>query len=177
MSTEAHQKCVAQSTSWVAEVDDQIVGFLCAESAAKDLHIWELAVRREWQGRGIGRRLMKTVLDHARQNGFVSVTLTTFRDVPWNEPFYRSLGFEIMDTEKIDSRLKQILDAEIQHGLPGNLRCVMQLIFHEYTSEKYLVDGFPFRRSLEESTPYSETPSPFPRIIHNTRGATNAQHP
>jgi len=128
MSTETHLKYVAQSTSWVAEVDNQVVGFLCAEPAAKDLHIWLLAVRREWQGKGIGRRLMKTVIEHARHNKFISVTLTTFREVPWNEPFYRSLGFEIIDGEKIDSRLMQILDAEIQHGLPGDLRCAMQLL-------------------------------------------------
>jgi hypothetical protein len=25
------------------------------------------------------------------------VTLTTFRDVPWNAPFYRRLGFEVVD--------------------------------------------------------------------------------
>jgi GNAT superfamily N-acetyltransferase len=129
MSTETHLTYVTKRTSWVAEVDDQVVGFLCAEPAARDLHIWELSVRREWQGRGIGRRLMKTVIEHAQHNKFLSVTLTTFREVPWNEPFYRSLGFEMIDREKMDSRLKKILDAEIQHGLPGDLRCAMQLLF------------------------------------------------
>jgi GNAT superfamily N-acetyltransferase len=128
MSSDTHLKYVIKGTSWVAESDDQIVGFLCAESAARDLHIWLLAVRREWQGKGIGRRLMKTVIEHAHHNEFISVTLTTFREVPWNEPFYRSLGFEIVDREKMDPRLQEILHAEIQHGLPGVLRCAMRLL-------------------------------------------------
>jgi len=128
MSTETHLKYVTKGTSWVAEVDNQVVGFLCAESAAKDLHIGVLAVRRKWQGKGIGRRLMKTVIEHAHRNEFISVTLTTFREVPWNEPFYRSLGFEMVDREKIDPRLQEILHAEIQHGLPGVLRCAMRLL-------------------------------------------------
>ncbi len=128
MSVETHLKYVIKGTSWIAEADDQIVGFLCAESTAIDLHVWLLAVRREWQGKGIGRRLMKTVIEHAHRNEFISVTLTTFREVPWNEPFYRSLGFEMVDREKIDPRLQEILHAEIQHGLPGVLRCAMRLL-------------------------------------------------
>lgn len=128
MTTETHLKSVKEGTSWVAEVDHQVVGFVCAESAAQDLHIWELAVRREWQAKGLGRKLMSTVLDHARRNRFKSVTLTTFREVPWNEPFYRSLGFEVLENEKMDSRLKQILADEVQHGIPGDLRCAMQFL-------------------------------------------------
>lgn len=128
MSPETHLLYVAQSTSWVAEVDNQIVGFLCAESVDEDIHVWLLAVQLEWQGKGIGRQLMKTVIEHAHHNKFLSVTLTTFRDVPWNEPFYRALGFEIIDSEMIDSRLKKILDEEIQHGLSGEMRCAMQLL-------------------------------------------------
>jgi ribosomal protein S18 acetylase RimI-like enzyme len=128
MPAETHLKYVAQGTSWVAEVDNQIVGFICAEASEEDFHIWELSVQHEQQGRGIGRRLMKTALADARRKGFRSVTLTTFREVPWNEPFYRSLGFELIDEENMEPRLKQILLAEIGHGLPGARRCAMKLL-------------------------------------------------
>lgn len=47
MSPEAHLQYVQKATSWVAEVDGLIVGFLCAEVMFSDFHIWELAVRRE----------------------------------------------------------------------------------------------------------------------------------
>jgi N-acetylglutamate synthase-like GNAT family acetyltransferase len=48
-----------------------------------------------WTGRKrIGRQLIACVADHARTLGLTSLTLTTFRDVPWNAPFYARLGFE-----------------------------------------------------------------------------------
>lgn len=128
MPAKAHLKYVKTGTSWVAETDGLIVGFVCAEPAASDLHIWELSVRQEWQGKGLGRQLMKTAVEYARNNKFKSVTLTTFREVAWNGPFYRSLGFEIIDPEKLDARLEKILRAEIRHGLPGTLRCAMRLL-------------------------------------------------
>jgi GNAT superfamily N-acetyltransferase len=128
MPAKTHLKYVRTGTSWVAEAGDLIVGFVCAEPAAGDLHIWEMAVRQEWQGKGIGRQLMKTVVEYARSNRFRSVTLTTFREVAWNGPFYRSLGFEMIESEKMDARLEKILRAEIQHGFPGALRCAMRLL-------------------------------------------------
>lgn len=127
MSPETHMKYVMSGTSWIAEVENQIVGFLCAEVAMGDLHVWEMAVRREWQGQGIGRKLMNAAIDHAYRNQLRSVTLTTFREVSWNEPFYRSLGFEIIHTEGIEPRLAGILQEEIQHGFPGHQRCAMRL--------------------------------------------------
>lgn len=135
MPAETHLKYVEQGTSWVAEVDSQIVGFLCAEVAKGDLHIWELSVRQEWQGNRIGRRLMKIAIKYALDNQLRSVTLTTFREVPWNEPFYHSLGFEIIDTAKMKPRLVMILQDEIQHGLPGDLRCAMQLLISPTINE------------------------------------------
>ena len=135
MSPELHREYVIKGTSWVAEVDHQIVGFLCAQSAGRDLHIEELAVQREWQGQGIGRRLMKTAIAYAHRHSFKSVTLTTFKEVPWNEPFYRSLGFELIDGEKMEPRLEQILQAEIRRGLPGALRCAMRLWISGPTEE------------------------------------------
>jgi len=128
LSTEAHLQYVRKGTSWVAEAEDQIVGFLCAEIMSGDLHVWELAVRREWQGQGIGRRLMETAIEYARGNHLRCVTLTTFRQVPWNEPFYRRLGFEVIDMKSMEPRLALILQDEIQQGLPGDLRCAMRLV-------------------------------------------------
>jgi hypothetical protein len=43
--------------------------------------------------RGIGGRLLETVCTSAREHGYAAVTLSTFRDVPWNDPFCRRHGF------------------------------------------------------------------------------------
>jgi hypothetical protein len=52
-----------------------------------------LPVLASRQRRGLGGALVSTVCTWARAQGCPTVTLTTFRDVPWNGPFYQELGF------------------------------------------------------------------------------------
>ena len=49
-------------------------------------------------GRVSDSALVEGTCDWARSGHFGAITLTTFRDVPWNGPFYESLGFVAMDT-------------------------------------------------------------------------------
>jgi GNAT superfamily N-acetyltransferase len=127
MSVEAHREYIGQGTSWVAVFNGRLVGFLCAERTGEDLHIWELAVHQACQGQGIGRRLIETAVEHARASSVESVTLTTFRDVPWNEPFYQRIGFKTLDIAETGARLERILAKEVGLGLPGERRCAMRL--------------------------------------------------
>ena len=114
-----HRRLADSGTSWVAVADDQLLGFVCAERFGPDLHVHLVAVRREAQGRGLGTRLMQTVLDHAFDPGAARVTLTTFRDVPFNEPFYRRLGFTLVAPADLDARLRRTLAAEAAAGMPA----------------------------------------------------------
>jgi hypothetical protein len=41
--------------------------------------------------------LVAAVCDWARFQGYGAVTLTTFRDVAWNGPFYARMGFGVLD--------------------------------------------------------------------------------
>ena len=119
---QTHQRYISLGTEWVAADEDQnLVGFLAAEVIAGDLHIWELAVCEDAQNKGIGRCLMEVALVFAREWHLDSLTLTTFRDVPWNAPWYSRLGFE-MSTG--DERLAALVRAETERGLPQ--RCAMR---------------------------------------------------
>jgi GNAT superfamily N-acetyltransferase len=124
MPIETHQRYIAQGTEWVAVKESrELVGFLAAEIVNRDLHIWELAVRREVQNRGIGRQLIEAAEVFARERHLESMTLTTFSDVPWNAPWYSRLGFEISNG---DERLAALVRIEIERGLPQ--RCAMRRI-------------------------------------------------
>ena len=79
----------------------------------------------DWQGKGIGRRLIACVADQARKRGLASLTLTTFRDVPWNAPFYARLGFEMITT--LTPELREKREEEMAHGLAYDARCAMRL--------------------------------------------------
>lgn len=122
-----HLGFIAAGLHWVAvDAGDKPVGFLAAERFGPELHIWELSVREEWQGRGIGRRLLAETCVLAATAGLRAATLTTFRDVPWNAPFYAKVGFAILEGDEIDERLAKILAYERELGLPGERRCAMR---------------------------------------------------
>ena len=89
------------------------------------LFIVELSVHLDWQGKGIGRQLINAVADHAREGGLSSLTLTTFRDVPWNAPFYARLGFDYVT--ELTPELRQKREDETAHGLAFDSRCAMRL--------------------------------------------------
>ncbi|MEG0534006.1 MAG: GNAT family N-acetyltransferase, partial [Citrobacter sp.] len=114
--------------SWLAQVDEYPVGFLVAETLGSSLFIAELSLHLEWQGKGIGRRLIGYVAEQARKKGYTSLTLTTFRDVPWNAPLYARLGFEMLADETLPALLRQKREEEAAHGQTYELRCAMRLM-------------------------------------------------
>ena len=124
---EIFRRMIAAGTVWVAEgAEGGLTGFLAAEQAGQDLHIWELSVLAPQQGRGIGRRLVAAARAHAKTAGLSALTLTTFQDVPWNAPFYARLGFGMLPASALGPRLGSILDREAGLGLPRERRCAMR---------------------------------------------------
>lgn len=124
---EGHLPSILAGLAWVAEDADGLLhGFLTAERAGSELHIVEVSVLSQHQGRGIGRRLIDAARTQAETVGLSAITLTTFRDVPWNGPFYARLGFEMVPTSSIDRRLGAILAEEAKRGLPHGRRCAMR---------------------------------------------------
>ncbi len=122
-----HRRFAAAGWSWVADIAGAPVGFICAEFVEHEVHVWEVAVGEPYQQQGIGSRLMARIEAQARGAGACALTLTTFSDVPWNGPFYVSLGYEVIDPEACSSRLRRILELEVQAGQPADRRCAMRL--------------------------------------------------
>ncbi|HEX6958010.1 MAG TPA: GNAT family N-acetyltransferase [Ferrovibrio sp.] len=123
LAAEAYPPLIAAGRVWVAETDGGLAGFLHAWPAADgDFHIWELAVRLPWQRRGFGRALIDTARRQALAQGCTALTLTTFRDVAFNAPYYKGLGFAILTDPP--PRLAAILAAEAARGLTS--RCAMR---------------------------------------------------
>jgi GNAT superfamily N-acetyltransferase len=116
---------LSAGTLWVAITDGAVAGFLAATADADHLHIDEVDVLRQAQGRGLGRALMTHGIDWARSQGLSLVTLTTFLDVPWNAPFYATLGFRAWPERDAPPLLAAKVDAERARGLKN--RCAMRL--------------------------------------------------
>lgn len=118
---------LAEGLVWVAEDEGALIGFAAAQAYFDALHLWELAVRHDHQHRGAGRALIETVVAEARRLALPAVTLTTFRDIPWNGPLYTHLGFKALGPPELNGRLTAVLMRERRLGLDGEARCAMRL--------------------------------------------------
>ncbi|MBW8814570.1 MAG: GNAT family N-acetyltransferase [Caulobacterales bacterium] len=115
----------AEGRLWVAEAQGVRLGFLAAQADGARLHVEQLQVLRAHQGRGIGRQLLATAIDWARARGFSTVSLTTFRSVAWNAPFYASAGFREVARHEMAPGLRATAEHEAALGWPD--RCAMVL--------------------------------------------------
>lgn len=78
-------------------------------------HLEQMSVRASLTGQGIGGRLLGEVV---RRHG-PGVTLLTFRDVPWNGPWYARHGFAELPGPAWGPELRAHWQAEIDAGLHG----------------------------------------------------------
>ncbi len=127
MSISRHSELIAGGGCWVAaDNSGKISGFLAGEAFSDALHICELSVVSEAQGQGVGRALVNAAIGWAESKGKSAVTLSTFRDVAFNAPWYARMGFVELDEESMTNRMAYVMSDEIAHGLPGDRRCAMQ---------------------------------------------------
>ncbi|WP_208451284.1 GNAT family N-acetyltransferase [Burkholderia gladioli] len=105
------------------------VGCGGAYVAENSLHIGEVDVHPAWQKKGIGRKIVKALLEEGRARKLVGSTLTTDRFAPFNAPFYSSIGFKMVEGDECPERLRLILAAEQAKGLDPQRRIAMRLIF------------------------------------------------
>ncbi len=72
---------------------DPPVGLCRIDASGSGAHLEQLSVHPDHAGRGIGRALLRAGCAWARARGYPELTLATYRDIPWNGPFYASEGF------------------------------------------------------------------------------------
>ncbi|EKT63834.1 GNAT family N-acetyltransferase [Providencia burhodogranariea] len=135
-SEQEHLSYIQQQLEWVAvDNNNQPIGFINIQKLKNSLHIREVSVDQSWQGKGVGRELIQHVLGYALQKKVNNVTLTTFRDVPWNAPYYQRLGFSIIEASELSCTLKSILQQEVDTGFAIEDRCAM--IYPSYLSSYF----------------------------------------
>jgi ribosomal protein S18 acetylase RimI-like enzyme len=106
----------------------EVAGYAIAFWVGGDLHLDEIDVHPAHQQRGVGRALIDVVCAHARANGAPRLTLTTFRPVPWNMPWYERLGFVAFAEGALPPQLSEIFEEEISRGLAREQRVAMALV-------------------------------------------------
>jgi GNAT superfamily N-acetyltransferase len=126
-SVESFDQAQRAGRLWVAVSPlGDLVGFALVFDVGGLPHIEELDVLPEHGGRGLGSRLLKEVCLWAREAGYPKVTLSTFRDVPWNAPFYQRRGFRVVEPAELSEQHVQLVRSEKARGLRTDLRVVME---------------------------------------------------
>jgi len=104
---------------WVAADErDRPHGFIACKAMAGALHILEMDVAPASGRKGIGTALLLHAVAHSKRMPYVAaITLTTFRHLPWNAPFYAKNGFRIIAGGHGFEHLELALSQEASRGL------------------------------------------------------------
>jgi len=105
--------------------DGRVMGFVLVEVLEGVALVEELDVDPADGRRGVGTRLVEAACDWARDQGFSRIVLSTFRDVPWNAPFYTRLGFTEIPIAERTRALDQIAESEVRLGFDPAERVLM----------------------------------------------------
>ncbi len=104
---------VDDGRAWVAERDGTVAAYLTAAVVDGCGHVEQVSVDPAFAGLRIGAALV----ERAAEWSGGALTLTTFRDVPWNGPYYERLGFRWLDDGEIGPELRALREAEAALGL------------------------------------------------------------
>jgi ribosomal protein S18 acetylase RimI-like enzyme len=108
----------------VAAVAGEVVGFAHVTDQDGHAHLEQLSVLPEHGRRGIGSALVQAAMEEARWAGYDDMSLCTYRDVPWNGPFYARHGFA--EVERLEPYQQRLHEHELALGLDANgVRVVM----------------------------------------------------
>jgi GNAT superfamily N-acetyltransferase len=107
-------------SGWAAtDDDDRPVAYLLSIAVDDCAHIEQVSVEPDHARRGIGAALIDHLAAIAKGEGRAGLSLTTFRDVPWNAPYYARLGFDIVAPEAYGPQLAALVAHEAQ-AIPGD---------------------------------------------------------
>jgi GNAT superfamily N-acetyltransferase len=92
-----------------------VVGFVHVIECDGLAHLEQLSVLRSAGRRGFGRALVQAAKAEGARRGHRVMTLRTYADVPWNAPFYETVGFH--PSEPVTPFHRSLLRAETGLGL------------------------------------------------------------
>jgi predicted N-acetyltransferase YhbS len=101
------------------------IAFVMFRPVEDGLYIEQIDVLPAFAGRRVGAALLDVVAGRARASGLKRLTLSTFRDVPWNAPYYRRLGFADIANDALTAGLLEIRREHLARGLDESQRTFM----------------------------------------------------
>jgi predicted N-acetyltransferase YhbS len=107
----------------VAVEGETVAGFVMFRPVEARAYVEQLDVLPAFAGRRIGAALLDAAADQARAAGLAGLSLSTFREIPWNAPYYRRLGFVAVTA--LTPGMAEIREAHRARGLDEDARVFM----------------------------------------------------
>lgn len=123
---EEHDAVMREGRTIVARMGETVAGFAMLTRLDGEAHLDEIDVDPDHQRRGLARPLIGAGEDWARAEGYREMTLTTYRDVAWNAPLYRRLGFEEFAPGPDRPALLALIEKEATWGFAARPRIAMR---------------------------------------------------
>ncbi|CAB4050646.1 GNAT family N-acetyltransferase [Paraburkholderia phenoliruptrix] len=120
------RKIEAREIIVAVDRDGTSAGFVMFEPQPARIYVQELDVLTSHAGRRIGAALIDEVAQLARSRRLMQLILSTYREVPWNAPYYRRLGFSDIEEADLDAALIARREAHIARGLDESKRLFMR---------------------------------------------------
>jgi GNAT superfamily N-acetyltransferase len=118
---------VAAGHAWVAvDAHDRPVAYLLSDLVDGCAQSQQVSVGPEYAGRGLGAALVDRLEAEAAAEHRPALTLTTFRDVPWNAPYYARLGFVALESAEQGPELRALIQHERSSLPTGAPRVAMR---------------------------------------------------
>ncbi|KCZ89477.1 GNAT family N-acetyltransferase [Hyphomonas johnsonii] len=102
----------------------QPVGFALTSNRGGTLYLDQISVHPDHGRQGLGAALIERVVDEAKARKLRQITLSTFRELAWNGPFYHRLGFREIPREKLADWMLDLEKAQAA-SLDISQRCFM----------------------------------------------------
>ncbi|MDA0563958.1 GNAT family N-acetyltransferase [Streptomonospora sp. S1-112] len=119
-------RAMLREARWVLVAHSPVRGLAALTVLDGAAHLEQLAVHPDHGRRGVGSALLEAACAFARERGFAAMTLTTFRNVGWNAPWYARRGFAELPRERWGPQLRAQWRTEEAAGIMVAPRIAMR---------------------------------------------------
>ncbi len=116
---------IADDGLLVATDGDELAAFVMFRTVEDRAYVEQIDVLPVHEGRRIGAALLDVVSGRARKAGLKGLSLSTFKEVPWNAPYYRWLGFTDVADDALTPAMRAIREENLARGLDEDARVFM----------------------------------------------------
>lgn len=106
--------------------EGEAIAFVMFREMETSGYIEQIDVLPSYAGLRIGAALIEAVAELARDRGWSALTLSTFKEVPFNAPYYQRLGFENIPDDALTLGLRHIRQEHVERGLDESIRTFMR---------------------------------------------------